>query len=78
MKIAARFTTHAVKACAFAIYTIDSFVDIQREFEYRNIVFEAQAEVFAFVLFGLVSAIDFVWSGCANGMIRVASCHRSY
>ena len=63
METVARFSTGTVATVANAIRAIDMLIEIQRDFEYRNIVFEAQAEVVTFVLFGIVSVIDFVWSG---------------
>ena len=66
METVARFSTGTVATFASAIRAIDMIIEIQRDFEYRNIVFEAQAEMVTFVLFGIVSVIDFVWSGCTN------------
>lgn len=63
METVARFSTGTVATVANAIRAIDMLIEIQRDFEYRNIVFEAQAEMVTFVLFGIVSVINFVWSG---------------
>lgn len=66
METIARFSIGTVATFANAIRVVDMLIEIQRDFEYRNIVFEAQAEMVTVVLFGIVSIIDFVWIGCAN------------
>ena len=66
METCAQISRCATEACAFAIRTIDLIVEVQRDTEHRNIVFEAQAELVTFVLIGVVSVIDFAWTAGAR------------